>query len=95
MQIERFGWEYEVKRHFPDAREMRRLAGETVYFAEREGRFYLIDDRSMQADFICPAQPGVDEPNWVDVIEFVSDDERQKYCESFWPRPLLNMRLDF
>lgn len=84
MDVERYTWEYEVKRHFPEAREVRRLMGETVYAAERDGKFYLIDDRSLMADFICPAQPGVDEPNWVDVIAFDSAAERQQYLDERW-----------
>ena len=88
-----YGWEFNVRRHFPGARPVRRWTHETVYAAERDGRYYLIHDRSMLADFICPAQPGVDEENWVEVIEFDDDADRWRYCEDRWPEPPISLNL--
>jgi hypothetical protein len=94
MRTERFAWEYDFRSEFPDARELRRLMGETIYAAERDGKFYLIDDRSLMADFLCPAQPGVDEPNWIEVLEFASDAERQQYVADHWARQAIEVRRD-
>ena len=79
MQVERYSWEYGVHQNFSNAREIQRSDNEIIYEAEENGKFYLIYDRSLQADFICPLQPGIEDPIWVDVMRFESAEERRQY----------------
>lgn len=93
MQIEEFGWEYNVGKHFPNAQVIRRSGYEYLYSAEQSGQFCLIEDRSLTADYICPLQPGIEETSWVKVLIFESEDARQSYLEAHWPTNRLNLNV--
>ena len=86
-----FGWDFRVEDEFPEARAVREWVRETVYAAELDEKFYLIHDRSLLADFICPALPGPEESGWVEVIEFDDFEARDIYLEERWPHYPLSL----
>lgn len=94
MQREAYGWEFDVRSRFPHAREVRRSGYVSVYAAERDGKYYLIDDHSLTADFICPLQPGAGDSAWVEVLTFENRAERQTYLEEHWPADQLSISID-
>lgn len=94
MRREGYGWEFDVRSRFPNAREVRRSGYISVYTAERDSNYYLIDDRSLTADFICPLQPGADDSTWVEVLTFENERERQAYLEEHWPADQLTINID-
>ena len=94
-----FGYEYEIK--FPGIRELfgvRDLPGvddRLVLEAERDGGFFVIEDLGVYADIhTFEFEDVMDEQ--VIVIEFDSEDERERYLEDRYirERPWLRQQID-
>jgi len=88
-----FGYEFEVL--YPGQRRLFGFDDRLVHEAEREGKFYIIEDFGISADYL--------EPEFADVMheqvfihEFATAEERQQYLDDNYidERPWLEQRAE-
>jgi len=78
MRTEKLPFNYELSKRFPERRIIKMFEGGALFAAERDGKFYLINDQRTMAEFILPEDDGLLE-QMLSVSEFDTDEERKEY----------------
>jgi hypothetical protein len=66
-----------LNERFPNKRMVKGFMGGAIYAAEKDGKFYVIEDEGTMAGFLEPEDR--DTFNFVHVEEFASEQDRQQY----------------
>jgi hypothetical protein len=81
MKTESYPSFEDIKERFPSKRLVKGFMGGAIFSAEKDGKFYVIEDESTMAGFLSPEDKDLFDM-FVQVHEFDTEEERKQYLSS-------------